>query len=129
MNSAPPHQPFTINFVHEPEYLRAEVFGEQDSYQITALYWQKIAEELDKTGYKKLLVVEMLGENIEILDAIRAIRDRESRSFQGVKIAFFDMKQDHTATNSYGVAAAAHMGYDVEIFTDLHKAKDWLISE
>jgi len=129
MNLPQPDSPhFEINFENELEYLRAEVTGEHDSYDVTIAYWDRIARELRATGHKKLLVVEMLQDNIDVKDAFRAIRERDKSSFEGVKIAFFDMKKDHVPINSFGAAAAAHLGYQIEVFSNLHAAKDWLLA-
>jgi hypothetical protein len=124
-----PNKPsFVVNFENEPEYLRAEVSANHDSYDVTSRYWSRIAEELRNTGHRKLLIVEMIEDNIEIGDAFRAIRERDKGSFQGVKIAFFDIKKDHVPINSFGAAAAAHLGYEIEVFSNIHAAKDWLLA-
>jgi hypothetical protein len=89
------------------------VSGPTDSYEVTKRYWNRIAEELQDSGYKKLLVVESLGGNIEVSDAFQAIRERERAKFEGVRIAFFDAKPDHAPVNSFCAAAAAQIGYEV----------------
>ena len=129
MDPAEPDPTFDISFEHELDYLRAEITGERDSYEVTVAYWRRIGEELARTGHKKVLVIEMLKENIEIIDAVRAIHERDASIFAGVKIAFFDMKKDHSPTNSYGAAAAAKLGYRVEVFSDIYKAKEWLLAD
>ena len=118
---------FVIQFENEPGYLRAEISAEHDSYDVTTSYWNRIAEELRNTGHRKILIVEMIENNIEIQDAFRAIRERDKSSFEGVRIAFFDMKKDHVPLNSFGAAAAAHLGYEIEVFSNIHAAKDWLL--
>lgn len=120
--------PFVIRFESDSEYLRAEVSAEHDSYDVTTGYWNRIAEELRSTGHRKLLIVEMIENNIEIRDAFRAIRERDMSSFEGVKIAFFDMKKDHVPVNSFGAAAAAYLGYEIEVFSNIHAARDWLLA-
>jgi hypothetical protein len=120
---------FEIIFEHEPDYLRAEIRGPQDNYHVTTAYWERIADELTRTGYDRLLVVEMLEGNIDIQEAFRAVRDRERSRFDGIRIAFFDLRKDHNPTNSYCAAAAAHVGYELEVFTNLHEAKKWLTAD
>jgi hypothetical protein len=128
MHSAKERSHFEISFRYEREYLCAEVSGPTDSYHITTQYWQRIAEELDGSEYKRLLIVETLGENIDVFDGFRAIRDRDREKFAGVRIAFFDAKPDHAPINSFCAAAAAHTGYEVEVFSDIADAVTWLLS-
>ena len=121
--------PFTIEFRHGRDILRAEVSGPVRSLGVVAAYWNRIAAELARTGRKKLLVVETMWANLDIFKAIESVRLQDPADFAGVKIAFVDTVPRHNAINVYSAAAAARMGYEVEVFRDVRDAELWLGSE
>jgi len=121
--------PFTIHLRHGRGTLRAEVSGTVRSLEVAAAYWTRIGAELQRTGCKKLLVVETMWANLDIFKAIGSVRRQDPADFAGVRIAFVDTVPRHYAINVYGAAAAARMGYEVEVFREVLDAELWLDSE
>ena len=80
---------YTLAFEDRGSYLYARITG-RDSYAASMAYWPAIADEVERTGFKRILVHENLqgivteGEIYEILMNLRG------SALMGIRIAFYD---------------------------------------
>ena len=117
---------YQLTFDYRSEYLIAKVSGVKDSVEVTCDYWKRVGEELRSTGYKKVLVLEMLRDTITVDEGVRCVRARDTDSFSGVKIAFIDIRADHNKVNAFVHGACILAGFHTRVFTNLRDAKEWL---
>lgn len=121
---------YELSFEHRPQYLYAYVCGEHDSYEISKKYWQEVADECQKTGYKKVLIDEDISANVSITEIYEFASEIPKMGFQGIRVAFFDRYHlEQQEINSFGETVATNRGLFSRIFTDFDEAEKWLLSE
>ena len=122
-------KPFTLTFEYRPEYLYAFVTGEKDSYEISKRYWQEIAAECQKTGFKKVLIEEDIEENVSMSDMYRFCAEIPNLGFFGIRVAFVDRHHDQQQLNQFGETVATNRGLLSRVFNNFEDGERWLLSE
>ena len=121
--------PYTLVFEYRPEYLYAFVTGEKDSYEISKRYWQEIADECKKAGFKKVLIEEDIAENVSMSDMYQFCAEIPQLGFFGIRVAFVDRKQDQQQLNQFGETVATNRGLLSRVFNNFEAGEKWLLSE
>lgn len=122
-------KPYKLTFNVRPEHLFAHIEGEHDSYEISHAYWQEIAEECERTGLRKVLVVEDIPEEVSVSEAFQIGAELPQMGFAGVQIAFVDKYADQAEINSFSNLVAVNRGLNCIIFSNTSDAESWLRSE
>lgn len=108
------------------DYLRAQVNGEHDSFEISLAYWSGIARECHARGTTRLLVVENIREAGNPLDLERLVEGIIALGFHGVKVAFVDLIDEHLKAMEYGEILARERDITGRVFAHESDAERWL---
>ena len=122
-------KPYTLTFECRPQYLYAFVTGEKDSYEISKQYWQEIADECKKSGFKKVLIEEDIEENVSMTDMYQFCAEIPQLGFFGIRVAFVDRRQDQQQLNQFGETVATNRGLLSRVFNNFEDGEKWLLSE
>jgi len=118
--------PYTLRFEHRGDYLRAQVDGEHDGFDVSLAYWSQIAAACRARGTRRVLVVENILEAGDplmlegLIDAIVAL------GFQDIRVAFVDLMQSHLAAMEHGEILARERGIAGRVFGEESEAERWL---
>lgn len=121
-------KPYSLTFEHRPEYLYAYVEGEEDSYEISSVYWREIAEECKAKKYAKVLIVEDIVESGTMADAYQLSSELPQMGFLAIKVAFVDKYIEQQDLNQFGELVAVNRGINGKIFNDVDEAEKWLLA-
>lgn len=116
---------YILRFEDRGDYLFAHLTG-QDSFAASLRYWNEIADEIDQSGHRKLLVHEDLTGDISGREIYDLIKDLKNSVLREVKIAFYDENTADTFLNNLGRLIANHHGGKVRIFKTLDEARHWI---
>lgn len=122
-------KPYTLVFEYRPEYLYAFVTGEKDSYEISKQYWQEIAAECKKAGFKKVLIEEDIEQNVSMSDMYQFCAEIPNLGFFGIRVAFVDRFEDQQQLNQFGETVATNRGLLSRVFNNFEDGEKWLLSE
>lgn len=122
-------KPFHIAFEHRPHYLYVYVSGEHDSYEISRQYWLEVADECNKSDYKKVLIDEDIEETTSLPETYQLASEIPQMGFQGVRVAFYDRFAEHQDLNEFGELVATNRGLLGRVFNNLEEAEKWLLAE
>ncbi|CAN5851681.1 hypothetical protein BH20ACI4_BH20ACI4_12940 [soil metagenome] len=120
---------YQITFEHRPQYLYVYVTGDHDSYEISRQYWLEVADECNKTGYKKVLIEEDIKESASLSEAYQLASELPLMGFQGVRVAFYDRFAEHADLNQFAELVATNRGLAATIFNNLETAENWLLDQ
>lgn len=125
--SASANQPYRLRFDQRDGYLRAEVDGEEDSLAITRAYWQALADECERRGTRRLLVVDRLRGKPpsaeELVDLVHALRESV---LVHMRIAMYEPDPAQLPRLQYAELEAFDVGGNFRIFTSEREAEVWL---
>jgi|GEM_PF-406896 len=119
-------KPYRLEFNYYPEYLYAFVEGKEDNTEISLSFWEEVAEECRRRGYKKVLVEENLAENPSEA-MIYEIGAKLPTILEGIVVAFVDRRIEHLETNLLASVIFFNRGGKGKVFTDLEQARKWLL--
>lgn len=118
---------FTLTFSWHGDYLRAQVDGQHDTFEISLEYWTRIADECERRRAKRVLVVENLAEAgqdevhlPQLVDAIVAL------GFHHIRVAFVDLIDAHLQAMEHGEILARERQITGRVFSDENEAVNWL---
>ena len=117
---------FRIRFSNEDGYLRAHVFDGTDSQQVSIAMWTLLGEQCQRTGAKRLLVLEELLETVGICEVGPIIDAMEQGGMAAVRIAFVELLDDIEGSE-YGEILCLERGILTRTFTSEDAARRWLI--
>lgn len=120
-------KPYHISFEYRPNYLYVYVSGEHDSYKISHQYWLEVADECNKTGYKKVLIDEDIKESVSIGEAFQIAAELPLMGFRGVCVAFYDRYAEQHELNEFGELVATNRGFFARVFNDFNEAENWIL--
>jgi hypothetical protein len=107
-------------------YLRAQVDGLQDSFEISLAYWTAIAQACHERGVTSLLVVENILEAGDPLMLETLVEAIVALGFRDIRVAFVDLMQSHLAAMEHGEILARERGIVGRVFGDEGEAERWL---
>lgn len=121
-------KPYRLTFEHRPSYLYAYVEGDEDSYEISAMYWRETASECKTHKYTKVLIVEDIVENGTMAEAYQLSSDLPQMGYLGIKVAFVDKYLEQQELNQFGELTAVNRGINGKVFNDIDEAEKWLLA-
>lgn len=121
-------KPYRLTFEHRPDYLYAYVEGDEDSYEISAMYWREIADEFKANKYTKVLIVEDIIESGTMADAYQLSSELPQMGYMGIKVAFVDKYIEQQDLNQFGELVAVNRGINGKIFNEVNEAEKWLLA-
>lgn len=121
---------YNIKFENRSEYLYAYVTGEEDNVEISAQYWNEIAEECRQNNYKKVLVVEDINDAVaSVVELYQFAVELPKLGFAGTYIAFVDRYIEQNELNKFVELVASNRGLMGRVFNDVNEAEKWLLSQ
>lgn len=118
-----------LTIENRQHYLYIRVDGERDNADITTRMWKQVATTCRQTGQRKVMVVEAIEENIELADAYDTVWDRRLDEFDGLKIAFVDLIEEHHEVNEFVNNCTRNRGLNIRLFRSIEAAEDWLLED
>lgn len=128
MDTNESEKPYRLTFEHRPSYLYAYVQGEEDSYEISAMYWREIADECRANKCTKVLIVEDIVASGTMADAYQLSSELPQMGYIGIKVAFVDKYVEQEDLNQFGELVAINRGINGKIFNDIKAAEKWLLA-
>jgi hypothetical protein len=117
---------FELRLESRGAYLRAQVDGLHDSFEISLAYWTAIAQACHERKVTCLLVVENIleaGDPLMLESLVEAI---VALGFRDIRVAFVDLMQSHLAAMEHGEILARERGIVGRVFGDEGEAERWL---
>ena len=121
-------KPYKLTFEQRAGYLRVQVEGKNDSYEISMAYWREIAAECGRLGTNRLLVEEDIPEAVSYSE-MYSIAAELPELFRGISIAFVDRYAEQAELNSFGELVAQNRGVRGRFFADAADAEAWLLAQ
>lgn len=119
--------PFRLRFEQRNGYLRAEVDGEEDSLAITRAYWQALADECERRGTRRLLVVDRLrGKPPSAEELVGLVHVLSSTVLVDMRIAMYEPEPAELRRLQHSELEAFDVGATFRIFTSEREAEVWL---
>ena len=117
---------FDLRLESRGDYLRAQVDGLRDSFEISLGYWTAIAQACKERKAKRLLVVENILEAGDPLMLETLVEAIVALGFRDIRVAFVDLMQSHLAAMEHGEILARERGIVGRVFGDEGEAERWL---
>ena len=121
-------KPYRLTFEHRPSYLYAYVEGDEDSYEISSMYWRETASECKTHKYTKVLIVEDIVANGTMAEAYQLSSDLPQMGYLGIKVAFVDKYLEQQELNQFGELTAVNRGINGKVFNDISEAEKGLLT-
>lgn len=118
---------FTMTFSSHGDYLRAQVDGQHDTFEISLGYWTMISDECRARGARQLLVVENIAEpGADAVDLPQLVDAIAALGFTHIRVAFVDLIEEHMHAMEYGEILARERNITGRVFGDEASAVRWL---
>lgn len=127
MNKTELSKQYQLSFEDRGQYLFARISGEKGSLEIATAYWTEIAQQVIKTGKKKVLVIEDIPEVISVAEVHQLVTDLADLPVKDVTIAFVDTYAEHASLNEFGVLVSENRGFTVKACETEEEAETWLL--
>ena len=110
------------------QYLHASVYGPENSLASSIAYWAVLAEECERRGEKRLLVIDHLdGPAMQAEEMEKLVGHFADSILTRVRIAFVEPVAVHLPQMEHGQILAQELGYEARIFGGQHDAEHWLV--
>ena len=120
---------YQVRYEERGEYLYVFVRGPAEALEASIQTFSAIAEECKDRGFKRLLIEEDLGTNLEFVDMYNFASQVPELGFRGIKVAVADRHIEHLQDNLFGETVAQNRGSVVRVFSDVVQAEKWLLSD
>lgn len=117
---------FDLSLEWRGDYLRAQVDGPKDSFEISLAYWMAVAQACHDRAADRLLVVENLAEAGRPIDLERLIDAIVALGFRDIRVAFVDLVESHLKAMEHGEILARERGIVGRVFGREDEAERWL---
>ena len=114
-----------MSFENRGDYLYTLITG-QDSFSASLSYWNEIADETARRGYRRLLIHECMIGQVSARETYDLIMDLRDSALKDVRIAFYDENAGDAFMNLLGKLLANYSGGDVRIFSNIDDARRWI---
>lgn len=126
MEQNSPQKLYDLTFEERDGYLFASVKGEADNFEVSAGYWQEVAEKCQRIGAKKVLIVEDLPGDSSMAEVYQLASALPQMGFYNIKVAFVDEHIDQQELNQFGELVAINRGLHGKIFNNVSEAEKWI---
>ena len=120
---------YTLTFEDRGRYIFAHVKGEKGTLRIATEYWTEIAEQVIKTGVKRVLVIEDIPEMISIAEVHQLVTGLADLPVKDIRVAFVDLYAEHSSLNDFGILVGENRGFTIQSFDTEEAAESWLLEE
>src|SRR3954454_17461882 len=117
-------RPYEIKMEERGDYLYAMVSGEKLTAQISASYWNEIAERCFENDFRKIMIEKDFAETVNAEDMLK-MADYLGQLLPNRRVAFLDRFQ-HDEINELGKRLARNRDVTMQIFTSRDEAEKWL---
>jgi hypothetical protein len=117
-------KPYTIEMEDRESYLWVLVGGEKLSAEISAAYWNEIAERCAATSCDKVLIEKAFVSSVGP-DEMILMADNLSKTLPHARVAFIDRYQ-HDPINELGKKLARNRDVMFQLFSSVNDAERWL---
>ena len=117
---------FDLRLESRGDYLRAQVDGLSDSFEISLAYWTAISQACHARKARRVLVVENILEAGDPLMLETLVEAIVALGFRDIRVAFVDLMQSHLAAMEHGEILARERGIVGRVFGDEGEAERWL---
>ncbi|MCK7595296.1 hypothetical protein [Pseudomarimonas salicorniae] len=115
-----------FRFELRPGYLFARCSGPEDNLAVSACMWQRIADELARTGLSRVLVEEDFPNQVPA-EVIYQVGELIVEMFPpGTRIAHVDQHGGDVVLNEFGATVVNAGGVHGAVFGSLAAAESWL---
>lgn len=118
------NKPYTIELEDRVEYLYALVGGDKLTADISAMYWNEIAEKCFELDRRKILIEKDFKETVGPAEMIQMATNL-GQLLAGRTIAFLD-RHGHEDINELGKKLARNQDVMMQIFETVADAEHWL---
>jgi hypothetical protein len=124
-------KPYNLIFEQRERYLYAAVDGDEDTVEISAQYWQEVADKCKELGTKRVLIVEDLpgGGVTSMMDVYELATALPQMGFLGIRVAFVDAHLDQQSVNEFGELVATNRGLYGKIFNNFADGEHWILND
>ena len=120
---------YAVRYEERDGYLYVFVEGPAEQLEASIETFSAIAQECKDRGFKRILIEEDLGTNLEFVDMYNFASQVPEMGFRGIKVAVSDRHIDHLEDNLFGETVAVNRGTLVRVFSDVNEAEKWLLSD
>ena len=117
-------KPYEIKIEERGDYLYALVGGEKLTAQISASYWNEIAEQCFDHDIRKIMIEKEFEETVSAEEMLR-MADHLGQLLPNRRIAFLD-RFHHDDINELGKRLARNRDVMMQIFATRDEAEKWL---
>lgn len=117
-------KPYTIEMEDRGEYLWVLVGGEKLTPEISAAYWNEIAERCFETDQNKIMIEKDFAESVEPAEMLQMATNL-GQVLPTRRIAFID-RYDHESINELGKKLARNRDVMMQLFDSPADAERWL---
>ena len=117
-------KPYNIQMEDRGDYLYAMVGGEKLTAQISAAYWNEIAERCFANDVRKIMIEKNFAESVTAEEMLR-MADYLGQLLPNRRVAFLDRYQ-HDDINELGKRLARNRDVMMQIFDNREEAEKWL---
>lgn len=125
-DSPKPEKLYNLTFEDRIGYLYAFVEGENDSAEVTTLYWREIVAKCTENDTRKLMVEEDLPGGPSETEVYHLASGLSKLGLYRIKIAFVDRHLDQQDLNQFAELVAVNRGINGKIFNNVDDAEKWL---
>jgi hypothetical protein len=119
-------KPYKIEIEDGGDYLYVVVGGEKLTAEISAAYWEEIAQRCKELEKTKILIEKDFPETVSPAEMIR-MGLRLGELLPGKKIAFLD-RYGHDEVNELGKKLARSQHVVLQVFKTVEDARRWLMA-
>jgi hypothetical protein len=117
---------YDIKMEDRGEYLYVLVGGEKLTAQISASYWNEIAERCFENDLRKIMIEKNFVESVTADEMLR-MADHLGKLLPNRRIAFID-RFPHDDINELGKRLARNRNVMMQVFKDRSDAERWLLA-
>lgn len=117
---------YGIDFDYRTSYLFAAVSGKVEGFGGFKQFWHRIAEEIRKTEYEKLLIFQDIEKTVSLAEMFE-VASEIPQVFPGIRIAMVDKYKEHQKVNEFCEIVATNRGARKKVFATVEAAEEWLL--
>lgn len=119
-------KPYKLQMEERERYLWVLASGDQLTAEISAAYWDEIAERCAHSGCDKVMIEKDFERTVGPEEMI-LMAEHLAKVLPGARVAFIDRKR-HDAINELGKKLARNRDVMMQLFTDSGDAEKWLMA-
>ncbi|MFN6964193.1 MAG: hypothetical protein ACK4S4_10570 [Pyrinomonadaceae bacterium] len=119
-----PDRPYWIEMEDRSDYLWVAVGGDRLDAQISAAYWNEIAERCFESGQDRILIEKDFPKPVDPPEMLQ-MAEHLGRLLPNRRIAFYD-RHGHKSINELGKRLARNRDVLMQVFDSTDEAEKWL---